>query len=84
MTLALDSLEQCHLLKNTSSALACKKKMHVGEFFSSRQPYFRTARSPVGATETLVKVAISFQAASRARSRELFRVFRLVLNSRII
>ena len=33
MTLALDSLEQRHLLKNTVSALACKKKMHLDEFF---------------------------------------------------
>ena len=41
MTLALDSLEQRHLLKNTVSTLACKKKMHVDEFFLCRQPYFR-------------------------------------------
>jgi hypothetical protein len=33
LTLALDSLEQRHLLKNTVSALACKKKMHLDDFF---------------------------------------------------
>jgi hypothetical protein len=59
MTLALDSLEQRHLLKNTSSALACKKKMHFGVFFV-RQPYFRTTRFAVAVTEMPGRVATSF------------------------
>jgi hypothetical protein len=84
MTLALDSLEQRHLLKNTVSALACKKKMHLGEFFrvDNRTSVLLACRYL--ARKYPVVVVVSLQRASHTVPAKLFRVLLPVLNSRII